>query len=185
MSALTRTKDELLAVRCQLGDAAAFRELVEEMESPLMYFAGKLLGSERDAPDVVQEVWLQAFARLRQLREPAALRAWLYQITRAAAAGRTRRDVARELRETRAVLEEPPPRDEPEDQLWLEQDAAVLHRALDTLSLQHREVLTLHFLEELSLEEIAEIVHAPVGTVKSRLFHAKRRVREAWGQQRP
>jgi RNA polymerase sigma-70 factor, ECF subfamily len=179
MAASIRPKDSWLALRCQLGETEAFRELVAEMERPLMYFASKVLGSERDAPDVVQDVWLQAFAKVGQLRELGAIRPWLYRLTRAIAVSRIRSDVARERREATVTEEELPVGDDGTDARLLQEDAATLHRSLDVLSLEHREVLTLHFLEELSLEEIAGIVSVPVGTVKSRLFHAKRRLRQA------
>jgi RNA polymerase sigma-70 factor (ECF subfamily) len=177
MADAARTRDAWLAVRCQLGEAQAFRELVAEMERPLMYFASKLLGSERDAPDVVQEVWAQAFSKVRQLRDPGSLRPWLYRLTRAMAVSRVRSDVARERREAAASDEAGSAADDT-DAYIARESAATLHRALDALSLRHREVLALHFLEELPLEEIAEIVNAPEGTIKSRLFHAKRCLRE-------
>jgi RNA polymerase sigma-70 factor (ECF subfamily) len=177
----TRPKDAWLALRCQLGEADAFRELVAEMERPLMYFASKVLGTANDAPDVLQEVWLRAFAKIGALRDVGALRPWLYQLTRATAVSRVRSDIARERRESAAVDDGPAPVDEGTDARPFEEDAATLHRALDALSLEHREVLTLHFLEDLSLEEIASVVSVPVGTVKSRLFHAKRRLRDALG----
>lgn len=181
MANSTPPRDLWLALRCQLGEPAAFRELVMEMERPLMYFAGKVLGSERDAPDVVQDAWLQAFAKMGQLRDPGSMRAWLYRLTRAIAVSRVRSDVARERREAAALDEEPQATDDATDTCLLTEDAARLHRAIDELSLEHREVLTLHFLEDLALEEIVDIVSAPVGTVKSRLFHAKRRLRDTLG----
>ena len=177
MADAKRTRDAWLAMRCQLGEAAAFHELVAELEGPLLYFAGKLLGSERDAPDVVQDVWAQAFAKIRKLRDPESLRAWLYRLTRSIAIGRVRSDVDRERREATLSLETPLSDDDTDARLANE-SAATLHRALDALSLPHREVLTLHFLEELPLEEIAEILNVPAGTIKSRLFYAKRSLRE-------
>jgi RNA polymerase sigma-70 factor (ECF subfamily) len=179
MATPNRAQDEWLALRCQLGEPAAYRELVAELERPLMYFAGKLLGNDRDALDVVQEVWLSAFAKIRQLREPGALRPWLYQLTRSIAASRVRSDVARERREASVGLETLEASEEGADADWLAGDAQRLHAALDQLSLEQREVLTLQFIEDLSIEEIATIVQVPSGTVKSRLFHAKRRLREA------
>jgi len=56
--------------------------------------------------------------------------------------------------------------------------AEAVHRALDELSLAHREALTLHFLQDLSLEQIANVLEVPIGTVKSRLHHAKRELRK-------
>ena len=59
------------------------------------------------------------------------------------------------------------------------EDAAALHRALDTLDMRHREVLVLHFLEDMPVDEVATVVGCPPGTVKSRIYHAKRALKEA------
>jgi RNA polymerase sigma-70 factor (ECF subfamily) len=177
MPSAHRPEDEWLALRCQRGEPEAFRELVGTLESPLMYLATKLLGSERDAPDIVQEVWLQAFAKIRKLKDPAALRPWLYQIARSLCASRQRSSAARRQREESVAREEPPTGEDPGELQLRKEDAAAVHAALDELSVEHREVLTLGLLEDFSLEEMALIVQVPVGTIKSRLFHAKRRLR--------
>jgi RNA polymerase sigma-70 factor, ECF subfamily len=68
MSAESRqVRDEWLALRCQHGEPEAFRELVAEMERPLLYFARKLVNDEGKAFDVLQEVWLKVFRTIRRL----------------------------------------------------------------------------------------------------------------------
>jgi RNA polymerase sigma factor (sigma-70 family) len=84
-----------LALRCRLGEPAAFAELVETMERPLLYFARSIVHDDEAALDVLQAVWLTAFRGLRRLDDPAALRSWLYRVTRGHAVDHVRRDTAR------------------------------------------------------------------------------------------
>jgi RNA polymerase sigma-70 factor (ECF subfamily) len=176
-------EDERLALRCRLGEPAAFAELVATMERPLLYFARAIVRDDEAALDVLQAVWVTAFRGLRRLDEPSALRSWLYRVTRGHAVDHVRRDAARSSAE-RSLAEEieavVSPADEPR---FDAEDAAALHRALDTLDVRHREVLVLHFLEDLSVDEVAAVVGCPAGTVKSRIYHAKRALKEALTRQ--
>lgn len=165
---------ELVVLRCQRGDRDAFDALVREWEGRLFYYIRRLVESEEDAWDVLQQTWLQAFKGIRSLETPERLPAWLYRIARCRAATRWR-DHYREL----VRHEEPTDLAEleaPEDDRHFD-DAARVHQALEQISLAHREVLTLFFLEDLSLAQMAEVIDVPLGTVKSRLWHAKRALR--------
>lgn len=171
-----RARDEWLALRCQLGEPQAFAELVREMERPLLYYATKLLKDEDRAFDVLQEVWLKVLRQIRRLRDPRSLRTWLYRIAHSLVVDRIRKDVSREnIEQERAVS---CPEAEPEPS-FRDEDAAAIHRALDQLEARQREVLVLHFLEDLSVAEVAAIVGCPEGTVKSRIYHAKRALKDA------
>jgi RNA polymerase sigma-70 factor (ECF subfamily) len=173
----SRTYDEWLAIRCVLGEPGAFEEMVREMERPLLYYAAKLLGDDDRALDVLQEVWIAAFRTIRRLDQPQRLRAWLYRITRSRALDRLRSERSRLMAErSRALSGEEEPGDDP---TFNQEDAAELHRALDTIDLKHREVLVLHFIDDLSIAEIASVVGGPPGTVKSRIHYAKRALKEA------
>ena len=176
-------EDERLALRCRLGEPAAFAELVETMERPLMYFARSIVHNDEAALDVLQAVWLTAFRELRRLDEPAALRSWLYRVTRGHAVDFVRRDVARASVERVLAedVEEVAPRSE--EPRFNAEDAAALHRSLGTLDVRHREVLVLHFLEDMPVDQVAAVVGCPPGTVKSRIYHAKRALKEALGRQ--
>jgi RNA polymerase sigma-70 factor (ECF subfamily) len=182
-TATSRTHDEWIAIRCRLGEPGAFAELVREMERPLLYYAAKLVASEDLALDVLQEVWLVALRGIRRLEDPRSLRPWLYRIARSRAVDRIRSEHSRSVAE-RARAESVPEEvgDEPS---FNGDDAAVLHRALDEISLKHREVLVLHFLDELSIAEIASVVGEFEGTVKSRIHYAKRALKEALARSKP
>jgi RNA polymerase sigma-70 factor (ECF subfamily) len=172
-----RLRDQWLVLRCQSGDASAFEELVREMERPLLYFAAKIVQDEATALDVLQEVWLRVFKGIRKLHDPGALRTWLYQLVRGMAIDRIRHDSSRQRAEQGKAGQFPEWIEE-EEEPFEEADAAALHAALDRLSVEHREVLVLHFLEELSVAEIAAVVDCPEGTVKSRMHHARRLLKE-------
>lgn len=166
---------ELLVLRCQRREPAAARELVGMFEAPLLYFVRRLVNSETDAWDVVQDTWLNVFRALRRLKEPRSFPAYLYAAARNNALAHLRRTNARDA--LHASIDPPVDVDESDELDFEPDDATVLHESLGRLSLAHREVLTLFFLEELSIEEIAKVVGVPPGTVKSRLHHAKRSLR--------
>jgi RNA polymerase sigma-70 factor (ECF subfamily) len=166
-----RLRDELLALRCQSGEPEAFAELIAAFERPLRYYLLKLLGDEDRAYDVLQEVWLNALRSIRSLVAPAALRVWLYRLAHGLAVDHIRRRRVRREAEQERALPEAAGLPDPD---FTSLDARAIHRALDELEPAHRAVLVLFFLEDLSLEDIADVVTCPVGTVKSRLHYAKR-----------
>jgi RNA polymerase sigma-70 factor (ECF subfamily) len=170
---LVRT--ELLAIRYQRGDAEAMGELVLIWQSPLYYYVRRLLPDEEDALDVMQDVWVLAIRRFRQLRNPAAFPAWLFKIARSVAYGRLRRSQPQEM-VTANNLASQEGEEEDSDPLATF-TAERVHRALTRLSVAHRDCLTLHFIEGFSLAEVSQIVGVPVGTVKSRLHYAKKALR--------
>jgi RNA polymerase sigma-70 factor (ECF subfamily) len=165
---------ELLVLRHRRGDPKAFEDLIRHWEKRLFYYIRRLVDQEPDAWDILQETWLCALRRIKEVREPRALAAWLYRIARNHSMDHLRREYS-----DRALFQEPPcdleeMAAEPADEF---EDAERVHHALRLISLAHREVLTLHFLQDLSLEEIAEVIEVPEGTVKSRLHHAKKALR--------
>jgi RNA polymerase sigma-70 factor, ECF subfamily len=170
---------QILVLRCQTGDGAAFGELVERFAARLRYYVRALLGKERqaDAEDVLQEVWLDVHRSIATLTDPGALPAWLYRVAR----NRTVRHLRKRVLPTRAIqdLQEYSEIARKED--FSIDDAEAIHFALDALAPEHREVLVLRFLEDMSYDGIAAITGCPVGTVRSRIHYAKlalRRVME-------
>ena len=174
MNGGNRIRYEWLALRCQSGEAGAFEDLIAVMERPLLYYATSLTGNPDSALDVLQEVWIKAFRGIRKLKDPGALRSWLYSITHGIAVDRIRGNYAREQAE-KVEFEE---LDEAAEPSFAEEDAAAIHLALSQIGPKHREVLVLHFLEDLSLAEIATVVGCSEGTVKSRIHYAKRAMKE-------
>jgi RNA polymerase sigma-70 factor (ECF subfamily) len=170
----TRTHYEWLALRCQAGEPDAFEDLIALMERPLLYYAASLTGNADSGLDVLQEVWIKVLRGIRKLKDPGSLRSWLYTVTHGVAVDRIRRNASRERAE-QVELEDFEESDEPS---FAEEDAAAIHQALSQIGLRHREVLVLHFLEDLSIAEIAAVVGCSEGTVKSRIHYAKREMKE-------
>jgi RNA polymerase sigma-70 factor (ECF subfamily) len=163
---------EMLVLRCQRRDARAAAELVALFEKPLLYYLRRLVGSEADAWDLLQEAWIAVFRSLPRLRDPRALPAYLYRTARHVALAHLRKRHAN-MRFFADMDDVPQTSTEP-DPAFTAEDGAAVHAGLEKLSLAHREVLTLFFLEDLSIEEIALVLDIPSGTVKSRLHHAKK-----------
>ena len=162
---------QLLAVRCRNGDPEAANDLLAEFQQPLLYFLRRLLSSEDDAWDCLQETWISAMRGLKWLRAPSALTAFLYRTARNHAWAHLRRQRASDT----LIESLPPPMESSDDETTFQaEDAAMVHAALDRVSLLHREVLTLFFLDDLTIADVARVLSIPEGTVKSRLHHAKR-----------
>lgn len=172
-----RVQYEWLALRCQAGEACAFDDMIAVMQRPLLYYAMSLTGSEDSALDVLQEVWLRVFRDIHKLREPGTLRAWLYSMVHGIAVDRIRRNAVREKAES-AYIEDFEEAQEAEDPSFVDDDAAAIHSTLAQIGVRHREVLVLHFLDDLSIAEIAAVVGCSEGTVKSRIHYAKRAMKE-------
>jgi RNA polymerase sigma-70 factor (ECF subfamily) len=139
-------------------------------ERSLFYYLRRLAPSEEDAWDLLQETWLKTFRSIGSLRDPRSLPAFLYTTARNAAVSRLRN--GKLGRELTCPLDEETLEMPCEDASDFD-DTEHVHHALDRLPLQHREILTLYFLEDLSHEEIARLLGIPLGTVKSRLHYAK------------
>jgi RNA polymerase sigma-70 factor (ECF subfamily) len=165
--------EHVLVLRCQAGDEAAFAELVERYQARLRYYLRKMLRDPQGAEDALQEVWLDVFRAVARLADAGAFRACLYRIARDRAAR-----VLRKRRPPHQPLADVDPEDgRAEPAPFTAEDVEHVHAALDELAAEHREVLVLRYVEAMSYEEIARVVGCPLGTVRSRLHHAKRALR--------
>ena len=160
---------ELLVIQCQRGDVSAFEAIVRMWERSLFYYLRRLVSSEEDAWDLLQETWLKIFRSIGTLRDPRSLPSFLYRTARNTAVSRLR---SSEFSQAPACQLDESLEITVSDASAFD-DAEQVHHALDRLPLPQREVLTLYFLEDLSLEEIATLLEVPLGTVKSRLYYAK------------
>ncbi|QKV75367.1 RNA polymerase sigma factor [Amycolatopsis sp. Hca4] len=163
--------DELLIVRCQLGERDAFSELVHRWHGTVERYVRRMLAGPDD--DVVQEVWLAVFKGLPKLRRPERFPPWLFTIARRAVTNRLRDAYGQPAAEPDASEEPSGP-----GEVDALADREVLADALGALPVREREVLLLFYLEDLPLEVCAQICSVPVGTVKSRLNRARRLLRD-------
>jgi RNA polymerase sigma-70 factor (ECF subfamily) len=174
--------DGPLVARAAAGDRDAFTEIVERYQSRVYNLALTLGVRHADAEDVAQDVFIRVFRGLGRFRGDASFRSWLYQVTinavrshRAASRASPLVDLARPGDEDSPVPE--PAVDDPFDRRLL--DRQVIDRALAALPADWREAVTLRDVEGLSYAEIADLTGAPLGTVESRIFRARRQLRDA------
>ena len=166
--------NELLILRCKRGDRDALSELIRTWEERLFYYIRRLVENEHDAWDILQQVWCKVIRDIRSLRENRSFPVWLYRIARNTLLNFRSGSYARRIT---GNIDEDLIAAEADDENLKFEDAQRVHEGLMRLSLQHREILTLHFLEDFSVEETAGILGIPAGTVKSRLYYAKRKLK--------
>ncbi len=195
-------QDELLVLQSQDGDADAMRTLVERWQPRLAGLAWRLTLDREAARDVVQDAWMAIVRGLRRLDDPARFRSWAYRIIANKCADWTRRrsvrrraandvkvDAAAAAVRTNQAADEPGAQAEAgrasADAEASAEGIGRLRKALADLPPEQRAILTLHYLDGLSIGEIADVLSVPPGTVKSRLFHARNRLRAEIERMKP
>lgn len=173
---MTTMDDRTLIERCRRGDELAWETLVTRYQARVCSVAFTYTGSEDDALDVAQEVFVRVWRRLDTCRDADRFAGWLLQIARNACLDHLRRRKAR-----------PPAQDLPADELWnladdrprpdarvaVEDQRHVVEVALQHLSVINREAILLKDIQGLPLEEMASLLDLPLGTVKSRCSRAR------------
>ena len=160
--------EQLLLLRCQMGDKDALAELIKRYERPLRYFINRLLDNSELTEDIFQDTWLTVIRKIHGLREIDSFPAWLYRIARNKVYQQLRtKKIKLELDENIAI------ENHAEDDIFPPEDAAKVHRCLKELPPEYREVLMLRFLEQMSYEQISHVLNCKLGTVRSRLHYAK------------
>lgn len=163
--------DELLVTLVQAGDPAAAERLARRWQPRLLRTARRLVGAAM-APGAVQDCWLSILRGIGGLRDPARFAPWAFGILRRRCADALRRQGT--SREREGELSDDVPAD-----ASLPDDALAIARAMAGLPPDQRLAAQLFFVEGLTLAEIAEVQQVPEGTAKSRLFHARRRLKAA------
>jgi RNA polymerase sigma factor (sigma-70 family) len=178
-SARETSEVDALVHRSQRGDRVAFAELFRRHRGDVSRLVFRMLGPTADAEDVVQEVFLQVHKSLTEFRGQAKFTTWLHRVTVNVVL------MVRRAARSRPVFSGEPLEDhEPDRGLLPDEDAArrsrisAFRRLLDKLPEKKRTVFILHEIEGKSPADIAELVDAPVLTVRTRLFYARRELAE-------
>lgn len=174
------TDEDGLVRRAVAGEPAAFRALFDRHKSDVARLVWRMLGAPADLDDVVQEVFVQVYRSLKDFRGQAKFTTWLHRVTVNVVL------MHRRSARSRPVLTEEAPSDLVSDdgQTLPDEDAErrermrAFQRLLGRLADKKRVVFVLHELEGMSPAEIAEVVGAPVLTVRTRLFYARRELEE-------
>jgi RNA polymerase sigma-70 factor, ECF subfamily len=178
-----RSEVEVELIRkCRTGDARFFEPLVRAYEGPGLRVATGMLGDVDDARDALQEAFVKVFRNLSKFDTRRAFGPWFFQILRNQCRDmiRSRNSRAtREARDERLELRAADPELGPERARERAAARSLLWRGLERVGDDHREILVLKELQGFKYPEIAEILGIPEGTVASRLYHARRALRDA------
>jgi RNA polymerase sigma-70 factor (ECF subfamily) len=172
----TTHTDDVVAAHAAAGDPDAFRVLFRAHRDAVARLVYRLMGHCSEHDDLVQEVFVQVFRSLKDFRGQAKLSTWIHRVT--VNVVRMHRRAAR----SRPVLSEEVADDYltddsvvlPDDELELRERIRAFRRLVDKLAEKKRVVFVLHDIEGMAPAAIAEIVGAPLLTVRTRLFYARR-----------
>jgi RNA polymerase sigma-70 factor (ECF subfamily) len=171
------SSDEMLIARIAGGDRLAMQTLFARYRTPVYRWLLRLVGNETVAEDLLSDVFLDVWRQAGRFQARSAVSTWLLAIARfkALSARRSRKDA--ELDETiEATVADSA--DNPEVVLQKKSRDQFVRTALTTLSLEHREIIDLVYYHDKSVDECAQILGVPSGTVKTRMFYARKKLAE-------
>jgi RNA polymerase sigma-70 factor (ECF subfamily) len=171
-------REQLPVQQARAGDAEAWNALLRRYQLPLYVYVIELVHNEQASLDIVQETFVNAVRHLDSLRDDEKFGSWLFGIAHQKCIQQWRRqnrdaELQEELADAPADAN-----NTPLDLLIREEQEGEFMKLLNQLPPPQRAVLLLHFMEDFSLEEIAHVTGTPLGTVKSRLYYAKRALRK-------
>jgi RNA polymerase sigma-70 factor, ECF subfamily len=177
--------DALLVERVKLGDVRAFEMLVVKYQRRIERLIGRMVRDTDLVQDIAQETFIRAYRALPQFRGESAFYTWLYRIA-VNSAKKALVDMKRDPLVSEAAMRSDDDGEEtsraeselsdgetPEALLASKEIAAAVNSAIEALSEDLRQAITLREIEGLSYEEIAEAMNCPIGTVRSRIFRAR------------
>jgi RNA polymerase sigma-70 factor (ECF subfamily) len=168
--------DEALVAAAQDGDGAAFGELVTRYRD-LATRVARVVAPSADLDDTVQEAFVKAWFALPRFRRGAPFRPWICRIVANEAKNRSRASGRRQALALRAASAAATVPEDPEGRSLAREDAEMLVRAMNRLRAEDRLVIAYRWLFELTEAEMCDALHAPAGTVKSRLSRAMAKLR--------
>jgi RNA polymerase sigma-70 factor (ECF subfamily) len=181
-------EDRTLANALRAGDETAYEALILRFEQPVFGVVSRLLEDPADAPDVVQDVFLKVFRNISSFRGDSSLKTWIYRIAVNEARNQQRwfgRHRGKEVGFDPAISESlgvgdwlPDPAPGPYEEALDHEVQALVEEGLKRISTTYRTALVLREVEELSYEEIAEILEISLGTVKSRILRGREALRK-------
>lgn len=168
-------EDEWL-VALKQHDTHACRSLVQEYLPSLYAFFQGMGCTQSEAEDLAQETFVELWRSLERYRGDASLKTWVFLLGRRVAWKSFRKNKHNQLlddeTEAQSSLNKQVTAPDQEEWVWIQQRDDTLHACIETLAPKHREVLLLHYMEELSIQELAGVLEIAEGTAKSRLNRA-------------
>jgi len=182
---LMETVEAALIERCRRGDAEAFGDIVRAYAGRATGAAMLLLGNHDDALDASQEAFVRAWRNIRRLKCNRAFYSWYCTILRNVCLDRLRRRARRKTVDLPDDHPDPAENTGPGTLAEKNEQTERVWNAVTMLPLNHREIIVMSHFQEMSYKEMAEALGIPIGTVMSRLYHARQRLREMLEKDRP
>lgn len=178
-SNLAKQDDTVLVEEAQKGDVHAFEELVRRYRNEVFGLAYHFLRSREEAWDISQEVFIKAHRALSRFRGDSAFKTWLLRITANQCKDylKKRRVNTVAFDDAREAADAPSPGLTPAEAAGTAELGAAIEKALEALPVKHRAVFVLREYEGMSYEEMANVIGCSMGTVMSRLHHARKKMR--------
>jgi RNA polymerase sigma-70 factor (ECF subfamily) len=174
--------DELLLRRAQKGDTEAFEELMAAQESRMYAIALRMMGNREDAQDCAQDAMVRIYRAMGSFKGQSSLATWIYRITMNTCLDELRRRKVRKVTSLDTLVEagwSPTDKGEtPEEHGLRSEKQAVLNEAIQSLPEDMRAAIVLRDIKGYTYDEIADILDANVGTIKSRISRGRERLRE-------
>lgn len=170
---------EKIVHRCRDGERKAFEELFEMYQPRLKYYVRRLNSGGISIDDILQDIWLAVFKKIHELKDARVFTVWLYRIAR----NRVYDEFRNKERFEKLPEDDEIPVSGSDEPVFDANDAEKLHEALNRLKPYHREILTLSFIEQMPYQSIADVIECSIGTVRSRIYYAKKSLREEMERQ--
>ena len=175
-----RASEKSLIEKTLKGDQRAFMELVSPYRTRLIRKAVSMLGNPQDAEDILQEALVTGYRALKSFRGESGIYTWLYRIVvnKCRDFHRSKKNAPSDSLDSVAFMIHDD-RIDLEKNLELSAESTYLIQQINTLEQRYREILVMRYYDDLSYQEIAEVLDIQVGTVKSRLFKARELLKRA------
>ncbi len=184
--------DELISIEAQLarlalkGDQQAFAEIVGLYQDKLYHMAYRMLSSRQEAEDVVQDTFLRVYKNLDRYDDTMKFSTWIYRIATNLCIDRLRKRKPSYSLDAETTEHEgldgysmiPSDNRTPESETLLSEMQATVHKAIDNLPAKYKSVMVLRYLQDLSLQEIGDVLDMPVTTVKTRVHRGREFLRK-------
>lgn len=172
-------REEKLIEQSKRGDERAFALLMKKYEEKIRKLCFSIVKDEQSAEDITQEVFLHAFQKMSTFEGRAQFYTWLYRIAHNASLNFLKKRKRLKESELKEELSKAPAKESVEE---IEIEEA-LFKAMNFLSPKQRVVFELYILHKLSQKNIAEVLHVPEGTIRSRLHYARQKIKEQFLQE--
>ncbi len=161
------------------GDVTGFNELVRRYQEKVYWIARRTMGNHEDADDVVQDVFVRVFEKLKHFRGDSNFYTWLYRVTVNVSLNALRKKRIKDILPYDELFEETLPADNQTDRAMYEQEyQTILEKAIAKLPAKQKAAFMMRYYDEMTYEDMAKILHTSVGGLKANYFHALKKIQE-------